>query len=80
MDTKTKRILGATLVSRHAGESMGEFVLAMNQRLKPEALSGVIHPYPTQAEVIKRLGDASMRSRLKPWMRRLLEKHFSFRR
>jgi pyruvate/2-oxoglutarate dehydrogenase complex dihydrolipoamide dehydrogenase (E3) component len=80
MDRKTRRILGATLVSRHAGESIGEFVLAMNQGLKLEALSGVIHPYPTQAEVIKRLGDASMRSRLKPWMKRLLEKYFSFRR
>src|SRR5574337_1284374 len=30
MDAKTMRILGATLVSRHAGESIGEFVLAMN--------------------------------------------------
>jgi pyruvate/2-oxoglutarate dehydrogenase complex dihydrolipoamide dehydrogenase (E3) component len=80
MDAKTRRILGATLVSRHAGESIGELVLAMNQGLKLEALSSVIHPYPTQAEVIKRLGDASMRSRLKPWMKRLLEKYFSFRR
>ncbi|TAM79720.1 MAG: mercuric reductase [Acidobacteria bacterium] len=80
MDTKTRRIQGATLVSRHAGESIGEFVLAMNQGLKLEALSGVIHPYPTQAEVIKRLGDASMRSRLKPWMKQLLGKYFSFRR
>ncbi len=80
MDAKTKRILGATLVSRHAGESIGEFVLAMNQHLRLDALSGVIHPYPTQAEVIKRLGDASMRSRLKPWMRRILGKYFSLRR
>jgi pyruvate/2-oxoglutarate dehydrogenase complex dihydrolipoamide dehydrogenase (E3) component len=80
MDAKTRRILGATLVSRHAGESIGELVLAMTQRLRLEALGGVIHPYPTQAEVIKRLGDASLRSRLKPWMRKLLEKYFSFRR
>jgi pyruvate/2-oxoglutarate dehydrogenase complex dihydrolipoamide dehydrogenase (E3) component len=80
MNAKTRRILGATLVSRHAGESIGELVLAMNQGLKLEVLSSVIHPYPTQAEVIKRLGDASMRSRLKPWMKQLLEKYFSFRR
>lgn len=80
MDVKTRRILGATLVSRHAGESIGELVLAMTQGLKLEVLSGVIHPYPTQAEVVKRLGDASLKSRLKPWMRRLLEKYFSFRR
>jgi pyruvate/2-oxoglutarate dehydrogenase complex dihydrolipoamide dehydrogenase (E3) component len=80
MDAKTKRILGATLVGRHAGESIGELVLAMNQGLRLDALSGVIHPYPTQAEVIKRLGDACMRSRLKPWMRRLLERFFRYRR
>lgn len=80
MDAKTQRILGATLVSRHAGESIGEIVLAMNQSLKLSALSGVIHPYPTQADVIKRLGDASMRSRLKPWVRKILEKYFTFRR
>jgi pyruvate/2-oxoglutarate dehydrogenase complex dihydrolipoamide dehydrogenase (E3) component len=80
MDTKTRHIVGATLVSRHAGESIGELVLAMNQGLRLEALGGVIHPYPTQAEVIKRLGDASMRSRLKPWMRKLLENYFGFRR
>jgi pyruvate/2-oxoglutarate dehydrogenase complex dihydrolipoamide dehydrogenase (E3) component len=80
MDRKTRQILGATLASRHAGESIGELVLAMNQGLKLEALSGVIHPYPTQAEVIKRLGDASMKSRLKPWMKSLLERYFRLRR
>lgn len=80
MEAKTRQILGATLVNRHAGESIGELVLAMNQGLRLETLSGVIHPYPTQAEVIKRLGDASMRSRLKPWMRRSLERYFRYRR
>lgn len=80
IDKKNRRILGATLVSRHAGESIGELVLAMKQGLTLEALSAVIHPYPTQAEAIKRLGDASMRTRLKPWMRKILEKYFSFLR
>jgi len=31
-------------------------------------------------EVFKRPGDASMRSRLKPWMRKTPGKYFSFRR
>ena len=79
-DAKTKRIVGATLVSRHAGESIGELVLAMNRGLRIETLSGVIHPYPTQAEAIKRLGDASLQARLKPWMRRWLERFFRYRR
>jgi pyruvate/2-oxoglutarate dehydrogenase complex dihydrolipoamide dehydrogenase (E3) component len=73
-------VLGATLVGRHAGESIGELVLAIQRKMKVSELSGIIHPYPTQAEIIKRLGDASMRTRLKPWMRKLLVKMFSLRR
>jgi pyruvate/2-oxoglutarate dehydrogenase complex dihydrolipoamide dehydrogenase (E3) component len=80
IDKHGGRILGATLVGRHAGESIGEVVLAMTQGLKLSAISAVIHPYPTQAEVLKRLGDASLRARLKPWMRNLLERYFSLRR
>src|SRR5205085_9765108 len=73
-------ILGATLVSKHAGESIGELVLAMQKKMKVSELGAIIHPYPTQAEIIKRTGDAAMRKRLKPWMRKLLEKMFSLRR
>lgn len=73
-------ILGATLVCKHAGESIGELVLAMHRKMKVSELGGIIHPYPTQAEIIKRLGDASMRTRLKPWMRKLLVKMFTLRR
>jgi pyruvate/2-oxoglutarate dehydrogenase complex dihydrolipoamide dehydrogenase (E3) component len=77
---KDGRILGATLVSRHAGESIGELVLAMQRKLRLRDLAGVIHPYPTQAETIKRLGDLSMRSRFKPWMKNFLVKFFAWRR
>jgi len=80
MDRKSGKILGATLVGPHAGEMIGEFVLAIQQGLKLSDLSGVIHPYPTQAEIAKRLGDSSMKSRLKPWMKRLLSRFFEMRR
>jgi pyruvate/2-oxoglutarate dehydrogenase complex dihydrolipoamide dehydrogenase (E3) component len=80
VDRKDGRLLGATLVNRHAGESIGEFVLAIQKRMKLRDLSGVIHPYPTQAEIIKRLGDSSQKSRLKPWMKKLLTKQFEWRR
>ncbi|HEX8871186.1 MAG TPA: FAD-dependent oxidoreductase, partial [Candidatus Acidoferrum sp.] len=80
MEKGDGRLLGATIVGSHAGESIGEAVLAMNQRLKVGDLSGVIHPYPTQAEAIKRAADLQFRSRLKPWMRRILDKYFRFRR
>lgn len=79
-DKRSGRILGATLVSRHAGETVGELVLAIQRKLRIGDLGRVIHPYPTQAEIIKRLGDASMKSRLKPWMKKALVKMFQWRR
>lgn len=72
------RILGATLVSEHAGESIGELVLALQERIGLARLADTIHPYPTQAEVLKRAGDAWNRRRLTPFTRRLLR--FWFRR
>lgn len=80
MSREDGRLLGATIVGSHAGESIGEAVLAIKQKLKVGDLSGVIHPYPTQAEAIKRAADLQYRSRLKPWMRRLLDKYFRYRR
>jgi pyruvate/2-oxoglutarate dehydrogenase complex dihydrolipoamide dehydrogenase (E3) component len=77
---KDGRLLGATLVSNHAGESIGELVMAIQHKMKVGALAAVIHPYPTQAEIIKRLGDASQRGRLKPWMKQTLVKVFQGRR
>jgi hypothetical protein len=35
-------------------------------------LASVIHPYPTQAEAIRQLGDAYNRTRLTPGAKRLL--------
>jgi pyruvate/2-oxoglutarate dehydrogenase complex dihydrolipoamide dehydrogenase (E3) component len=77
---KDGRLMGATLVSNHAGESIGELVMAIQHKIKVGALGAVIHPYPTQAEIIKRLGDASQRGRLKPWMKQTLVKVFQWRR
>jgi len=36
------------------------------------AIAKTIHPYPTQAEVIKRLADAHNRTRLTPFVKQLL--------
>jgi pyruvate/2-oxoglutarate dehydrogenase complex dihydrolipoamide dehydrogenase (E3) component len=77
---KDGRLLGATLVSRHAGESIGELVMAIQHKMKIGELAAIIHPYPTEAEIIKRLGDASQRGRLKPWMKQALVKVFQWRR
>ncbi len=60
------QILGATIVARHAGEMLGEITLAIATKQGLSALSGVIHPYPTQAEAIKKAADAYRRTLLTP--------------
>src|SRR5882724_4651439 len=69
-------ILGATIVARHAGEMISEISVAMASRIGLGRLASVIHPYPTQAEVIRQCGDAYNRTRLTPtvkkWMGRWL--------
>jgi pyruvate/2-oxoglutarate dehydrogenase complex dihydrolipoamide dehydrogenase (E3) component len=68
----TDKILGATIVARHAGEMINEISLAMAGGIGLGALGGVIHPYPTQAEAIKQVGDLYNRTRLTPFVRKLL--------
>jgi pyruvate/2-oxoglutarate dehydrogenase complex dihydrolipoamide dehydrogenase (E3) component len=60
------RIVGATVVAAHAGEMIGAVVLATTRKLGLSAFAKTIHCYPTQAEVLHRLGDASQRARLTP--------------
>jgi len=71
------RILGATIVARHAGESIGELAAAIQARIGLGALANVIHPYPTQAEAIRQLGDAYQRTRLTPAAKRLFRAFFA---
>jgi len=64
------RILGATIVARHAGEMINEFSLAITAGLGLSAIGRTIHPYPTQAEAIKKLADAYNRKRLTPFVKK----------
>jgi pyruvate/2-oxoglutarate dehydrogenase complex dihydrolipoamide dehydrogenase (E3) component/uncharacterized membrane protein YdjX (TVP38/TMEM64 family) len=47
------RILGATIVGAHAGETLAELVLAMKHGIGLNKLLGTIHAYPTMAEANK---------------------------
>jgi pyruvate/2-oxoglutarate dehydrogenase complex dihydrolipoamide dehydrogenase (E3) component len=70
----TDKILGATIVAAHAGDIISEITLAMTNGLGLGAVAKTIHPYPTQAEVVKRLGDAYNRTRLTPLIKTVMEK------
>jgi pyruvate/2-oxoglutarate dehydrogenase complex dihydrolipoamide dehydrogenase (E3) component len=79
-DMKTGKILGGTIVARHAGEMIGELTLAMTTKQKLGALSSTIHPYPTQAEVLHKIGDAYMRTKLTPKVKKAFSKWLEWRR
>jgi pyruvate/2-oxoglutarate dehydrogenase complex dihydrolipoamide dehydrogenase (E3) component len=76
----TDRIVGGTIVSAHAGETIGELTLAMVAGRGLRTLSSTIHPYPTQAEALRKIGDAYNRTRLTPLVKRLLERWFRWTR
>ncbi len=72
-------ILGATIVGRHAGDLISEITTAMVAGMGLGSFSGVIHPYPTRAEIIRKAADAFNRtSRLRP-RATLLKKWFRIR-
>ncbi len=73
-------IVGATLVSRHAGETISELTLAIVAGVGLGALASVIHPYPTQAEAIRKAADAYNRTRLTPRAAKLMRAYFRWRR
>jgi len=74
------RIVGATIVAAHAGEMISEVTLAIVAKVGLGALLNVIHPYPTQAEGIKRAAAAHARSRLTPRVAKLLAGWMKLRR
>lgn len=77
---RSGRIVGATLVSRHAGESISTVTLAMTTGAGLGTVARVIHPYPTQAEVIRQAADAYIRTWLTPRVRRVVEVFLRWRR
>jgi pyruvate/2-oxoglutarate dehydrogenase complex dihydrolipoamide dehydrogenase (E3) component len=52
------RILGATIVSRHAGDMINDISLAIQSGIGLEKLGQVIRPYPTQSAAIRMAADA----------------------
>ena len=49
-----KRVLGAGILAPHAGEMIGMWTLAIQERIALSKLAGMIVPYPTRAEAGKR--------------------------
>ncbi len=67
----TDQILGATMVAAHAGDMIGELCLAVTHNIGLSKIASVIHPYPTQGEVIKKIADLYRRGSLTPTVKKL---------
>lgn len=62
----TDKILGATIMASHAGDLISEISVAMAGKVGLKTIADVIHPYPTQAEAIRKVAAAFNKTRLTP--------------
>ncbi len=76
----TDEILGATIVSARAGDLISEITLAMSGKLGLKAIGSAIHPYPTQAEAVRKVDDIYNRTRLTPMVKKLMDKWLGWTR
>ncbi len=76
----TDQIVGATIVARSAGDLISEITLAMTHGLGLSKIGSTIHPYPTQAEAIRKLGDQYSRTRLTPLVKSLFSRWLEWTR
>lgn len=72
VEAGTDRIVGATIAASHAGEMISEITLAMRNGIGLRGLAATIHPYPTQTDALRKIGDQYNRTRLSPLVKRLL--------
>ncbi len=72
-------ILGAAIVGARAGELIHEYALAMKQNMKLGQLTGLIHIYPTLAQINRRVADTYLKTKLTPTTRKIMKFLFRLR-
>jgi pyruvate/2-oxoglutarate dehydrogenase complex dihydrolipoamide dehydrogenase (E3) component len=76
----TDEVVGASVVATHAGDLIGELTLAMKGKLGLKTIGATIHPYPTQADGIRKTGDLYNRTRLTPFVKNLMRRWLTWQR
>jgi pyruvate/2-oxoglutarate dehydrogenase complex dihydrolipoamide dehydrogenase (E3) component len=76
----TDKILGATIVAAHAGDLINEFSVVMKAGGGARTIGATIHPYPTQAEVNKKVVNLWRKAHFSPTTRNLLTRLFAWMR
>jgi hypothetical protein len=59
---------------------ISEITLAMHHGIGLAGIGETIHPYPTQAEAIRKLGDQYRRTKLTPMIEKTIDKWLTWRR
>ena len=74
------RILGATIVAADAGNIISAVTVAMQAGAGLSVLGQMIHPYPTQGEVLRKVANQMRKARFSQRQRAILARLFSWRR
>ncbi len=77
---RNNRLVGAQIVAPHAGELIHELALAMQEKIKLSRVAGMVHAYPSYAQLNKRVASAVFTTKLYSkatrtlvkWLHRLL--------
>lgn len=76
----TDKIVGATIVAAHAGEMISEFTALMTAGAGAKTIAGTIHPYPTQAEVNRKVVNLWRKAHFSAGTKKFLTKLFAWMR
>ena len=74
------KILGCTICCAGAGEMIGEYILAMKEKLGLNKILGTIHPYPTMIEANKYAAGEWKKSHAPEGILNFLEKFHNYQR
>ncbi|MBZ0106424.1 MAG: mercuric reductase [Sulfuricella denitrificans] len=72
-------LLGAAIVGPHAGELIHEYALAMAAKIRLSSLSGMLHVYPTMAQINRRVAEVYREETLTPGVKKWLKRLFYLR-
>ena len=73
-------IVGATIVATHAGDMIGPLSIAMTQGIGLGSIANCIHPYPTQGEAVRKVGDLYNKTRLTPRVASIMKRLIDWQR
>lgn len=76
----TDNILGATIVAADAGNLISEVTVAMKAGAGLGTIGATIHPYPTQAEVLRQAANQMRKARFTARQKSILRTFFAWRR